>query len=102
MARGTKKNGRVVSKSGPAAPSIAELGVLLCLQLMAEGVPLLSDPDADGSTVFGRAHAILGEWAMIDAAAASGAGPRIRRLRAAIDRAEPVLARVARPVTPPS
>lgn len=87
--------------SSPRAMRTSELGVLLLLQLMTEGA-LETRPSGDASVVFGRAHAILGEWEQIAGAAADGAGPRIRRLRAAIDRAEPVLARIARPLTPPS
>lgn len=86
----------------------AELGFLLLLQMITED--RMAAGGDDGSAASGRALAILGAWERVGRAANApatpfepAAAPAIAALRGLIDRAEPILARVARPsIRPPS
>lgn len=86
---------------------MAEIGVLLLLQLLTED-RMSGGADPDGSATLGRAQSILGGWRQIGRTArADGtpfdrrAEPAIAELRQALDRAEPILARVAKPTIRP-
>lgn len=94
-----------VNKHSKDAPiDGAAMAMLLCLQLVTEG-RMAAGLDADGSETCGRAMSILGHWERIGAVANADGTPfapaargQIRALRRAIDRAEPILARIVRPV----
>lgn len=72
-----------------------DLGLLLVLQLLSE-LSLTLDPLDDGSGVCGRALGVLGAWAALGC----GPGRQLRRLRRLISANEPLIARIARPLTP--
>lgn len=91
---------------GTTATSRADLSLLLTLFLLSE-LWMGRDPNADGSEIFGFAQGALRSWERIGGDVSgpgtpfeTGIAPLLAELRALIDRNEPLLARMARPLTP--
>lgn len=77
-----------------------DLPLLLSLQLLSE-MNLARDPADDGSVVFGRARGVLGAWRELGAGATPALAAELARLCRLLDETEPLLSRIARPLTPP-
>ena len=78
-----------------------EISLLMLLQLITED-RMAAGADPDGSATLARGLEILGGWRRIAGPEAPEMAAAIDALREVLDRAEPILARIARPTITPT